>query len=333
MEPTEPSRVAAPPPPDVSIRTMASDVKSLEQGETRPVPERVPSPVAPPRAEPAAPTPAAAAIEAQTPPETAPKPKRRRFLWLALGVVVVMGLGALGYFVVYPLFFGESAPPRPTPLWEPTPSPTPSPPQRAHRSFLRPETPLFERTVAFYGLNPDGSTRRLDMTLLKETLGASIAAEANQTVPPPRFVELTFLDADQNPLPLSSYLPLLAPVSAENLASRFEDDFTPFFYHDEKGVWPGYVAKLKDGAGAEQAKLSLNLETIPLEPFYERAYAAIALGEIDPFKDGTLAGFPARYAATDLPGAVFEYAWLDTYLLISTSYPGAIEAARRLGFE
>lgn len=266
-------------------------------------------------------------------PEPTQKPKSRRFLWLALTIVIVVGLGALGYFVVYPLFFGESTQPRPTPISEPTPSPAPSPPQRAHRSYLRPATPLLERTVAFYGLNPDGSTRRLDAALLRETLGSAVSAEANQAVSPPRFVELTFLDAEQNPLALSSYLPLLAPVSAGNLTSRFEDDFTPFFYHDEKGVWPGYVMKLKEAVNPNEAKLSIDLETVPLEPFYEHAYATIALGDVKPFKDGVLAGFPARYATTDLPGATFEYAWLDDYLLVSTSYAGAIEAARRLGFE
>lgn len=72
-----------PPPPEVSVRTMASDLEYMRQsgGET-PKYQSVPLPVSPGRV----------------------SGKGSAWAWWFVGAVALVGLFLLGYFVVFPLF-------------------------------------------------------------------------------------------------------------------------------------------------------------------------------------------------------------------------------------
>lgn len=310
MSPEERPRVAPPPPPDVSIRTMNSDIRSLEQGQTKPLPETVPGPTfgAPQSGEPI------------FKPETINQmsggaaPKSKRALWIVVGLIVALGLGALGYFVVYPLLFPA------TPVVSPTPSPSLSPtatptgePQTRQSFFI---TPPAELTMLKLGsLEYDNVLRALT-----EVAQTGIAAGALQ--------EVIIADASENPIPLGGFLPVFGAFSEGQLTEWFEADLTAFIFYDDKGSWPGYIAKLKPVAPREEAQTAITqLETVPLGKFYLEDP-----GTFGAFKDGQVNSKPARYTAGSSAGAAFSYTWLDDYLLISTSYNGAKEAATRLGF-
>ena len=308
VPPQEKPRVAPPPPPDVSIRTMNSDVRSLEQGQTKPLPETMPGPIfgAPQGGEPI------------FKPETinqmsgGASPKSKRALWIVVSLVVALGLGALGYFVVYPLLFPATpaASPIPSPLSSQTPTPTP----QARQSFFI--TPPSELTMLKLGsLEYDNVLRALT-----EVAQTGIAAGTLQ--------EVIIADTNENPIPLSGFLPVFGAFSETQLADWFETDFTAFIFYDDKGGWPGYIAKLKPVAPREEVQAAIaQLETVPLGKFYLEDPGTFAT-----FKAGQVSGKAGRYATASKPGASFNHLWLDDYLLISTSYPGAQEAARRLGF-
>lgn len=307
MQPERPS-VGAPPPPDVNVRTMASDIQSLESGQTRPVPERVSGPILPPEPE----------NEPIFRPETISQMtgggqthKNKKPVWIVLGVVIVIGLGALGYFVVYPLLFPGTGTPTPAP--SPVATPTPLPPERRHQSFFivpaTAQTPL--------KLEPRTYENLID----------AIGRVAEQPLPNGSLQELMLTTPLGAPLPFSAFLPLFGVFSESQLDAWFEDDFTAFLFYDDKGAWPGAIARLKPVAAPDEVRGALaELETVPLKKFFLRDPGAFGN-----FKTGSITGKPARYAPGTAPGAAFEYLFQNDYLLISTSYQGAKEAAARIG--
>lgn len=303
----EQNRIQPPPPPEVSIRTMGSDVRSLEQGQTKPVPERIFQ--RPPLAPEASNEPVFRPN--MTAPETSatlsPK-KGNRGIWIVIGLVVVVGLGALGYFVVYPLLFPAASPVTPTP--SPLPSPSPA---FLHRSLF--SIPASAQTML--KLEPT------DRTTILQALGAV----AEQGILTGSSQELIIVHTDGSQIRLSSYLPAFGVFSADQLALWFEDDFTAFLFYDDLGVWPGYVFKVKPGMSSEEIKSSLaQLETIPLEPFFLENPGTFGV-----FRDGNVNGHPNRYAAGEMPGAALEYLIVNDFVILTTSYPAAQEAVHLLG--
>jgi len=90
----EDQKPGAPPPPEVTIRTMKSDIKSVAAGEATPTPEKVTTKELEKIT-------AAGAIEvvSETIGRGRPKPKRTGLI-ITIAAILVLGLGALAYFLI-----------------------------------------------------------------------------------------------------------------------------------------------------------------------------------------------------------------------------------------
>ncbi|MBI1960902.1 MAG: hypothetical protein HYS43_01355 [Candidatus Liptonbacteria bacterium] len=254
---------------------------------------------------------------------------------LIVGLLVVAGaLGAAGYFFAWPLFFSVPTTPATPPITEQSPviPPTGDVPETpvqpttpvSHASLFTTEPPLPSTPVTV----PDGA----DAASLRTLLGtAAEIPEAERAAANGSIREIAFLNADGNPASFSRIFSALIPdVDAATLDALFEQDFTSFVYYDANGVWPGYVAKLKDGVSETAAQNQIaKLEQSQSLP---NLYATPPTGAASVFKDGSVGARPARYLSFATKGASLNYAWLNNHLVVSTSYTGIKAAATLLGF-
>lgn len=314
-----------PPLPPIAIRTMGSDVRSIEQGggasptpqmlnvnqpevnripktETEGIRIKIPGYEGP---EEKIFSPEALPTTGGLPSNTKSGGSSRKIILIVVVLALVIGLGAVGYFI-YPMIFSSPAP-TPTPTVTPTPSPVVAPVTIKHTSYL----------------TSDGATQPV--------LTLSMAPPT--TIAPggkPVIKEIILRDAAGNAATFAKYAMSIFPEFTEgDLSATFEDDFTAFIYYTESGAWPGLVAKLK--AGVSQAIAQTSMSKI-------EGYASLAnLFLKDPgvkstagFKNGQINGKPARYVAFSTKDAAINYAFIGNYFLISTSYTGALEAEKRL---
>lgn len=298
---------AVPPPPaKVDIRTFASDVTSIGRGDAMPIPESVMAPEGEKELLMGPDT------ENQLPGGSVSEGggKKKAVLWVSsiLGVIV---LGLVGYFVVYPLLF-PPAPPEPPPA-----PPAPPAPALIHQSYFS--------TAA------DATARVVLANVSLFSISDELATVAGAGLEAGKLQEVVVADSGDSQVPASSYLGAFGlGISAADLATWFEDDFTAFMYYDANGEWPGYVLKLKAGVTADAAKAGLAaLESADLSALYLDPVGAAS----GAFRDGQVNGKAARYVAfPDRAGAAFSYTVADEYAILSTNYDGAKKAATLLGF-
>jgi len=307
------TNVPPPPVPEVAVRTMQSDVRSINAGDARPAPEVVQAPNI------------GGGQEPKFIPETDNKlktpvgggKKSKGMLWAIVGVIAFAGIGAAGYFYVYPLITGGDAVPVPpvqtTPIAE-TPT-TPPPAATPHLSLfvLEPAKTMMVEIA--------GSVNQSSIMEAMLTAGVGMADNT--------LVELVFTDEDASQITFPMFLMALLPDfgGTNQVAAAFSNDFTAYLYKDAKGIWPGYVAQVKTGVPDATIKSWLTmLEGANLADFF-----LANPGTFMAFKDGMLNGFPDRYAVGSNPGASFAHAMINGQVIIATSYPGMQEAFRLLG--
>ena len=296
-------KFSPPPQPEINVRTMASDNRSVEIGEPTPIPEAV----LPPEAE------KEAVFRPETQPgaqitEEEPPKKRKALMWVILGVVVV-GVGAAGYFV-YPLLFA----PAPAPAEIPEPSPTAIVTVLPHQSF--------------FVISPASKADLVLANLLPSTITSALQTLAANKLSTGSIQETAILDDQNSQIQFSSYVSaFLSGISGDQIASWFEDDFTAFLYYDDKGAWPGFAARMRNGVNLDTVKINMSsIEQSELSRFY-----LVTPRTFGGFKDGQLNGAAARYAVGSEPGAAFNYGFFGSYFLVSTSYDGVKTAAALLG--
>jgi hypothetical protein len=356
--------LSTPPQLNVEVRTMTSDLKSLnESGGSAPRPY-TPSTSVPntneassqppaPKSEVFVPPPADFTESNKSTPPAAPLPvppksNNKKFLFIAvISFLIIVGLGALGYFVIYPKFFGdrgtveiptaqnnqpaetetqqppaaENLLPPPPPIEEPQlpPPPPPSPPSTitSHSSFFKKPVEL---TADITLQKPIGETTLAD---LKQTL-----SRASQEVPP--FTEFTIKDSTSALASFYAIARLIAPNTFNDaILQSFENDFTFFIYTDNNGGnWPGFIAKTKTAPTEKEITAISRLETNNEASSFFLADP----GAPSTWKNGQVNNKPARYLPFSKAGASLSYTWFDNYLLISTNYAGAQEAAKHLGY-
>ncbi len=308
-QPQNQTKVPPPPVPEVSVRTMQSDIKSISQGEVNPISEIV--------APKAGPTPS----EPSFVPEVANQmlveddgQKSRKGLWLIIALVVVVGLAALGYFVIYPLF-GNQTVISPVTEAEPQPVVQPTPQVAAHTSaFSASITPVPSLTAA---IDP------LVREKIIETLTIQAAAVTGG------ITEIALQDAAGGQIAFPSYLAALLPDFLDGLsASQYAaDDFTAYLYKDDAGVWPGYIITLNPEGSATLNQWLTNLEKTDLSAFFLNSP-----GVLSTFKTGTVKGIADRFATGSTVGASFSYAVTGTQLIINTSFEGLKQGLGLLGY-
>jgi len=343
--------------PDLNVRTYGSDVKSMaESGGGPPKPYQ---PVAP---APAAPQPeekksfsevfetpgGVSPLPAEVPPaglqEFGAAPKSRKGLFaVILGIIIVVGLGAIGYFYVYPTFFGGAAKVETPPPVTGEPQ-TPAPPLPVLQVPAVPPVPVVETTST---ATTTGGEIALPQALLEHkslltsaadvstevTLGTiSVAAMRSEmefsTAQVPILKEIVFKNADGEILTSAQILgEVLADVFTSALAPNFEADFTLLTYANDKGTWPVYVLK----AGADATLAEVKTAVSKLESSANRGNLFVTdPGTASAWKSGTTEGVANRYSTYSLAGASLNYGWTGNILVISASYPGFQEVLKRL---
>ncbi|PIT92704.1 MAG: hypothetical protein COU08_00890 [Candidatus Harrisonbacteria bacterium CG10_big_fil_rev_8_21_14_0_10_42_17] len=325
---SEQSRVPGPrPDQEVKLRTLSTDATSIAQGSADPIPESVvvPSDEQEPNLKPGStsssilsnqfggtPPPGNPPSSPEAEPST-PK-KSKKILTILISVVVVLGLVGVGYFFIFPLFFGEdevaiAPPPPPTPTPSPTPTPPPTPVALHQSLFLT--TPIERAEVRLITADFQTITQSLNQLAVSDFTEGTLQ-------------EISLLDADGGQLSWPDYMSQLLPdFTPGEVAQYFDTDFTGWIYYDEKGKWPGYAVRiLGDESSIRTAMVKLESSTLSgvfLTPD--------VLGE---FKDGSINAHSTRFA-TAPNGAAFNYGVASGLFFISTSYAGLQEAAFLLG--
>lgn len=341
VRPENAPRPAASPASPLEARTFSSDLGSIRNtggGEPAPYAPTPPQTVSNISAEPPK-LAVAPAISSPAFPPLGEKKRGKKIFAALLTVLIVVALGAVGYFFVYPLFAGGDAAPEAVGN---LPAATPALPETVETPSETLETPALEtppETDSFEGLRglsshvslfrtaPDLTTEvilpELSLTGLRGALPAGSAAT-------PVLREVVVKMPSGNVAPFSALAPLLAPsfFTAERLAS-FDDDATYFVYATAENAWFGLAAPLKSGApiGPVQDAMSKLQGDPDLANFFLEFP-----GERGVWADSTIRGKPSSQVSFSAPGALFSYAWLGRNLIISTNADAADAAGARLGF-
>jgi hypothetical protein len=350
------SPLAPPPPQNINVRTMISDLKSMQDTGGA-----APRPYTPPPPAPSVQKPAAEqSNDVFKPPEVdnfsavtgglgivggmppvPPKPKSGKdwITWVIVAVVVV-ALGVAGYLFIYPMFSGAPAPvaennppaaETPTPPVE-TPTP-PAPPAEIPTPPAATSSETIPATIDSHkSILKAGSQTSIDLNL-KETAANINLADFKQAltlaateVPP--FTEFTLKDSAGKNISLGGLMKAMAPTLFNDATlNSFEADFSFFVFTNDKGSWPGIVAVLKTGASADEAKTGI----AKIETGSETKNFFLAdPGTAQTWKEGQTSGVVNRYLSFSKAGAGLNYGWSGNKLIISTSYDGFKELLKNL---
>lgn len=231
----------------------------------------------------------------------------RNIMLIVVALIFIGAVGAVSYFVVFPLLF-------PSKVAVTTPTPPVTAPL-THRSYL---------------VKPAAAQAELKLSDHKYlTIAAALQGESFNQLSEGKSKEVAFSENGQQ-LPFATFLTSVAPVTtALTDAGYFEQDFTAILYYDANGVWPVYVAKLKAGVSAADAINGVKTieGVLDLNNFYLASPGTFAA-----FKDGKIGNYATRYAVGGQSGASFNYGVLGNYFVLSTSYNGLKAAMPLLGF-
>ncbi len=320
--PGTPQVPPSPETPEIKLRTMESDVKSVEEsGGGEPKPEYIDLPSGGLTQPPAGQLPTEAGTTAIT-PET---PRSRGWLTWLIVIIVIVILGWLAYAYVWPIIFGPT---------EEIPEELQAQPGEPEAPVETPSAPAAAsgRHQSLFGSSPEALTL---VNLPDYTLVNILTAIQNEAAVIPsggNIKEVTITDA-QGPAAFSRLITALMPELAgglENtLKNTFEDDFTAYIYYDDNGFWPGYVVRIKPNTNVDVVSLASQLQQLE-----NAAFTNLFLtppGESQDFRGGTIKGkYNNRYAPMGQAGASFNYGLYDQYLVITTSYNALLGALQLL---
>ena len=314
--PEEGEKFGAPPPPQVEVRTMGSDIQSITKGEPMPVPETVLSP--------------SSDKDPVFRPETqfdasqfgvegpSGGKSKRLWVWISASVAVIVVV-VVGY-VVWPMIFGgiEETPPLPQ-VDGTTPPPTTEPPPpvievKEHHSFFSPSASV--------------KTEVLLTSIDRASASAALQSVSANKLANGTLQEVAILDQNRSQVPFLNYIKnFVTTLASDQMTPWFEDDFTAFLYYDGSGVWPGYIAKVKNAVNLDEVRANISvIEGSELARFF-----LMDPGTFGQFKAGQVNGQATRYAVGSMGSAAFNYGVIGNYLIISTSYNGLKASLPLLG--
>lgn len=319
--------VRPPPQPPITIRTMNSDVTSMqESGGGAPKEEMLNVPRPPIRPEP--PKIPDEGIKMKIPGYSGPErgtfpsesfpvkakevevpkievsggaPAGNKAVKAVVLIVIIVAAALIGaglYFYVYPLLLSNTSSEKTTEVTPPpAPTPQPAPPaptSRVHTSFIT-----------------------ADKTEEVPTLSA-VSAE---TVDPGKsLVKEVILKKSGNSIALSEYLPILIPeLKASEVVNNFDEDFTAFIYYDGNGAWPGLVLKRKSNVVSTVAQTAF--KKIESSKSLTGLFLNNPGTQTGEFKDGEYKGVSTRYLVFGSKGAAINYAWTGDRLILTTTFP------------
>lgn len=345
------------PSEKIDIRTMASDMKSVEEsggGAPRPYSPQTQETKAPAKTETQAQVNFASQFEksiesvqkinAQT-PQGVQTPKEKKggvgLFWTILVVIIVLGLIAIGYFFVYPKISGNVEKEQEVATTEKSgvgeteeivaEQTQPTEPVEEIVPPAQQEEPIVVLTVdthsSFFKTKAD---LVFDAKLSAFTLSDLKTPVSFEKTSVPLFKEIVWKTQDNKPLSFGQVASLIFPdFFTQEKISNFLDDFTLFSYSNTKGTWLGFVVKLKDNA--DLGKIQDGMSVLQKDPGLKNIFLSDP-GVVGPWKDGKVRNKPTSLASFSLDGATISYTWFDRYLLISSNIDGAEEAGKRLGY-
>ncbi len=290
---------------------MDGDDVKITTGEGRgpETPPVSPSPMTPPASQPdflssdnLAPSPVPAGVEA------GPRPLRV-IVFVLVGLIFVVGIGALGYFVIYPIIFPAKAPAE-----NPAVNTLPPVTQASHASYLK--------------ASPSGTAEIKLGDTNYPTIASALQNESLNQLADGQYKEVR-ISSNSGQVPFAAYLGGVSPATkALALGDWFENDFTALLYYDPAGVWPVYVAKLKQGVAPSAVMSGFKGAegVLDLSNFYLNSP-----GTFSAFKDGKVATYATRYTIASTPGAAFNYGVAGDYFIISTNYNALKGVLPKLG--
>lgn len=258
--------------------------------------------------------------------------------------VVVIALGALGYFVVYPMF-STSSPSKtqtvqintttenqaPTSTGETQPVAVVTTTTESTSSSETTTTPVVATStepVVHQSLfqNTDGS-----ITLNNPIKASALDGLNLGTSKEPAFVEVAFDDQNGNPIGFSDLMKSLisADLTQSGLSQAFNPAYTSgFVYVDSSGQrWLGFAAKLS-------ATSTLVDEKASFAQIFESNTNLKNFFATDPGTEGAWKnGDPTtsnRYVLFSKNGYGLDYGWKNDTLIISSSYDGYKAAIQNL---
>ncbi|MCP6720157.1 MAG: hypothetical protein KJI72_02410 [Patescibacteria group bacterium] len=275
----------------------------------------------------------------------AEKSKKGLFLGI-LALIIVVGLVAAGYFFVYPFFFqaeevvevpqeSVSPPSAEVPTIPEVPAIPEVPEVPLEGEQVEEEAEVMEEISLTPTITEHTSSFKTpadlseDVDLFALDLGSVRSSIQFTTAEVPIFKELVLKDSEGNFVSFSGLMDALLPaVFSGEVIGVFEPDFTMFAYTDDKGTWPGYVARLRSGAvlsdaegGVSQLENDTNITNLFL----------IDPGSSTTWEGGQTEGVSNRYLTFSQSGAGLNYGWLNNdTLVIGTSYSGFQEALKHL---
>lgn len=334
--------LASPLPPKIDIRTMATDQKSIEEsGSVMPRPY-VPPPTVSQTKEKIFTTPQIDSTPTPPPPIPADfktiksKSKKKPFV-LVFTLVLIIGAGVLGYFVVYPKFF-KVAPPL-TPVCgngicengEDASNcsgdcETPPPPPLASvcgNGLCETDESETNCSVDCQIAPPPPAPNPTNASLFKISPDAVI----NEGEPLPTNLPTGSIIKIQ----MSSFAKALEafPESLQNVFS--ETEYDSFVFIDQNNTSAGgSVLKIKNPENLADTQQRWT-ETVENPQFYMTvALSGLGAGEPKIWKNGQTDGVSNRYLTFANPGFALNYGWFEDKVIITTSYNAFREALRRL---
>jgi hypothetical protein len=349
VNPEDSLSTAPPPPSEVKVRTMRSDLESMaKSGGGLPSFANV----------------KVSGLAAPKVSETvvARAQSKSNFLVIVLVVIVIAVLAVAGWFA-YTIFLGNKQTAQ-TPTESPTQATTPATMPTTTATTTQPASNQGTVPILNLGATATGTATTspfihasffktpadavVRITLSSSTSQAydkqllALLATANKSA---TLIEIDAKDAGGN---AASVNELLAAQNAEvisplTLASDFNPDATFFAYRDKNGFWPGYIIALAMGQGwvtvegsvqqtIESSASAVSAANIP------NLFLATNIGT--PSTDGFTASVIASSSVRVLPfsggtiPASFVYGWTpdNHYLILSTSQNGFAAALARMGY-
>ncbi|MDP3948691.1 MAG: hypothetical protein Q8Q17_01940 [bacterium] len=325
-----------PPPAEVGVRTMASDLASIaERGGGSPKPRMIKissvsaSPhVVHPAISPAVVHSAAVSPVANETQNPVPGSKsfygeqgrtifsKPTFLFPFLGILL-LGVFSAAYFLAYPLLNPKK------------------PVAKAPIVPIATQHPSFEHK-SFFGQPIDGN---FTLEILSPIIGMKserdkVSSFVNGITG--SFFEITPQSGDGQALSADDFFSSIGGniLGSDFLNENFEKDFTLFLYKDKSGLpaqaglWPGYILQLKSG------KSPIFLQKAVLQKMESSSVERANLFLVSPgvpansqFQNGLSSGQPIWFMNFQNASSVLAYGWFfNKYLTISTSFEGLKQA-------
>lgn len=315
--------VIPPPPSEIGVRTMASDIASIAQSGGRspkPIPVRVSSRSHEIAKAETATMPAASAASLTSSPLSAPSNQTVRkpliskpvFLYSLLAAVLA-GAFFGAYFFAYPLLNPKQQVVKPPII--PVPPPT--------------QTITFEHK-SFFGQAIDGT---FILEILSPVNGLEFEHDKISSFvsgAPGTFFEITTQSGGGQPFSANDFFSSISGniLGSDFLNANFENDFTMFLYKDKNGLWPGYILQL--GIGKSPIFLQKDVLQKMQSASAERANIFLASPGTPAnfqFQNGLSSGQPVWFLNYPNGSSTVAFGWFfNKYLAISTSLDGLKQA-------